>query len=63
MVNPPIIDACDLNFTDGALGSVPSRDVLDQTDLLGMLEEIDRDYCIDNGLPRRDRIFLAHILE
>jgi hypothetical protein len=63
LVNPPVIDACDLNFTDTSLKVLPSEDVLDQTTLGGVLETIDRDHCADNDLPQRDRILIAHILE
>ena len=42
---------------------MPAGDVLDQTTLVDTLEKIDHEYCSDNGLSRRDRVFLAHILE
>jgi len=63
LVNPPIIDACDLNFTETSLKVLPSKDVFDQTALLEVLETIDRDHCVDNDLPQRHRIPIAHILE
>jgi hypothetical protein len=62
MVNPPIIDSCDLNFTDVSLKLLPSRDVLDQTAITAGLEAIDRDHCADNDLPQGERIPIAQIL-
>ena len=63
LVNPPVIDVCDLNFTTTSLDLLPSDDVFDQTELVEALETIDRDHCADNDLPRRDRIPIARILE
>jgi hypothetical protein len=63
LVNPPVIDVCDLNFTATSLTVLPSGDVFDQTDLVEALEAIDADHCADNDLPLRDRIPLARILE
>jgi len=63
LVNPPIIDACDLNFTDTSLRVLSSADAFDQTAVVEALETIDRDHCADNDLPQRERILIAHILE
>jgi len=63
LINPPIIDSCDLNFTETSLKDLPSGDVFDQTALVEALETIDRDHCADNDLPERRRISIAHILE
>lgn len=63
LVNPPLIDTCDLNFIETSLATLPAEDVFDQTALLERLEEIDRDYCSDNDLPERERIPIAHILK
>ena len=62
LVNPPVLDACDLNFTDTTLKVLQSRDILDQTALLEVLESIDRDHCDGNDLPQRHRIPIAQIL-
>lgn len=63
VVNPPVIDVCDLNFTDRSLQLLPAGDVLDQTDLVERLESIDHDHCAEHGLPLRERIPIARILE
>jgi len=63
LVNPPVIDVCDLNFNGTPLKLLPPADVFDQTALVDALETIDGDHCIDNGLPRGQRILIAHILE
>ena len=63
LVNPPVIDVCDLNFAETSLKILPSGDVFDQTALVEELETIDRDHCTDNNLPQRDRTPIAHILE
>ena len=63
LVNPPVIDACDLNFTEMPLQVLPSGDVFDQTALVEALETIDRDHCAQNDLPRGHRIPIAQILE
>ena len=62
LINPPVIDSCDLNFTRTSLEALPSGDVLDQTALIEELETIDRDHCADNDLPQRDRIPIVCIL-
>ena len=63
LVNPPVIDVCDLNFTDTSLKVLPPADVLDQTALVEALDTIDRDHCAENNLPQGDRVPIAHILE
>ncbi len=63
LVNPPVIDVCDLNFTDTPLKLLPPADVFDQTALVEALETIDGDHCSDNDLPQRQRILIADILE
>ncbi len=63
LVNPPVIDVCDLNFTDIPLKLLPPADVFDQTTLVEALETIDGDHCTDNELPQGQRILIAHILE
>jgi len=63
LVNPPVLDVCDLNFTGTSLKVLPSRDVLDQTALVAALDAIDRHHCEDNDLPGGHRVPIAHILE
>ena len=63
LVNPPVIDVCDLNFGDRSLKLLPAEDVFDQTDLIEKLDEIDRDHCSRHDLPLRERIPIARILE
>lgn len=62
LVNPPVVDACDLNFVGTALKTLPAESVYDQSALVEALESIDRDHCDDQDLPRRERILLADIL-
>lgn len=62
LVNPPVLDSCDLNFVGTSLHVLPPGDVLDQTALVQELEAIDRHYCIDNELPAGERIPIARIL-
>ena len=62
LVNPPIIDTCDLNFVGTSLTVLPAEDIFDQTAMLDKLETIDRDFCDDNDLPERERIPIAQIL-
>ena len=63
LVNPPIVDACDLNFTETSLSVLSSEEVFEQTALVEELETIDSDHCTENELPQRQRILIAHILE
>ena len=63
LVNPPVIDVCDLNFTDTSLKALPAGDVLEQTALVEALETIDRDHCADNDLLQGHRVPIARILE
>ena len=63
LIQPPIIDSCDLNFIGTSLKTLPSEDVYDQSALIEGLESIDRDHCADHDLPRRERVLIAHILE
>ena len=63
LVNPPVIDSCDLNFTETSLKVLPSEDVFDQTSLIEMVETIDREYCAENELPQGHRVPIAQILE
>jgi len=63
LVNPPIVDSCDLNFTETSLGDLSPEDAFEQTALLEVVETIDRDYCTDNDLPLRERIPITRILE
>jgi hypothetical protein len=62
LVNPPVVDACDLNFVGTDLRTLPDEDVYDQSALEAALESIDRDHCSDHGLPQRERILLADLL-
>jgi len=62
LVNPPVIDVCDLNFIDTPLKTLAPRDVLDQTEIVESLETIDRDFCADNGLPQGGRVSISAIL-
>ena len=62
LVSPPVIDVCDLNFTDTPLKLLSPRDVMDQTDLVEALERIDRDHCAGADLPQGDRVSIASIL-
>lgn len=62
LINPPVIDTCDLNFTETSLTLLPPEDVFDQTALVEALETIDREHCVANDLPQRDRIPIAGIL-
>lgn len=63
MVNPPIVDVCDLNFVEVSLEALPTEDVYDQTAAVESLDEIDREHCDRNGLPRGERIPIARLLE
>ena len=62
LVNPPVIDVCDLNFVGTRLHTLPAEDVLDQTSLDAAVAEIDYDYCESNDLPKGERVPIAHIL-
>ena len=62
VVNPPVVDVCDLNFVGTALKVLPAEDVYDQSDLVAALESIDRDHFDSHDLPRRERILLADAL-
>jgi len=62
MVNPQVIDVCDLNFVGLSLKALPLADVYDQTTAVESLEAIDREYCDDNDLPPGERIPIAHLL-
>ncbi len=63
MVQPPVVDVCDLNFTETSLKLLPPGDAFDQTAMNEELESIDREYCKENGLPERGRVPIASILE
>jgi len=62
LVNPPVIDVCDLNFKEVPLPSLPDEDVLEQTEMVSELAAINSDYCERNGLPAEERIGIAQIL-
>ena len=62
LVNPPVIDVCDLNFVDVPLEPLPAEDVLDQTSLDTELAAIDAEFCARHDLPTDGRIGLAEIL-
>ncbi len=62
MVQPPVVDVCDLNFTETSLKLLPPDDAYDQTSMTDELESIDREYCKENGLPERGRVPIASIL-
>jgi len=62
LVNPAVIDVCDLNFAGTRLPTLPPVDVLDQTSLDAAVAEIDDEYCEVHGFPRGERIPIAHIL-
>ncbi len=63
MVQPPLVDVCDLNFTGTSLKLLPPEDAFDQTAMNEELESIDREYCNENGLPERGRVPITSILE
>jgi Fe-S-cluster containining protein len=63
LVNPPVIEVCDLNFTETSLEALPPGDVLDQTALVERLEAIDSDHRAAHDLPGGHRIPIALILE
>ncbi len=62
LVNPPVIDVCDLNFVDMPLTALPAADVLEQTELDGELKAIDDAYCERNDFPKGERVGIAQIL-
>jgi hypothetical protein len=62
VINPPVIDVCDLNFVDIPVKTLSDADVLDQTSLEVAVSEIDADYCERHGLPFRERVPIAQIL-
>ena len=62
VVNPPVIDVCDLNFVETALNVLPTEDVMDQTSIDTRISEIDADHCARKRLPQGERITLATIL-
>ena len=62
LVNPPVIDVCDLNFSGTPLELLPAQDVFEQTALVEKLNEIDRDHCAAHELPQGERIPIAAIL-
>jgi hypothetical protein len=63
LVNPPIVDVCDLNFVETPLNTLPSTDVYDQTSAVELLDAIDREHCDRNGLPHGERIPIAQLLD
>lgn len=62
LVNPPVLDVCDLNFVGVRLPSLPAEDVLEQTELDGKLAAIDDTYCERNDYPQGERVGIAQIL-
>ncbi|TDI35281.1 MAG: YkgJ family cysteine cluster protein [Acidobacteria bacterium] len=62
LVNPIVIDACDLNFVDVPLETLPAEDVLDQTSLDTELAAINAEFCARHDLPTDERIGIAQIL-
>lgn len=62
LLNPPVIDVCDLNFTDTPLKKLPAEDVYDQTSLEGTVEAIDRDFRRERGILEDERVPIAQIL-
>jgi len=62
LVNPPVIDVCDLNFVDVPLETLPPEDVLDQTSLDTELAAINAEFCECHDLPTDERIGIAQIL-
>ena len=62
LVNPPVIDVCDLNFVDVTLESLSPEDVLEQTGLAAKLAAIDADFCAHHGFPMGERIDIVQIL-
>ena len=62
LIQPPVIDVCDKNFVGESLKVVSEVDVIDQTDLVQELTEIDRDYCKQKKLSDVVRIPIAAIL-
>ncbi len=62
LVNPPVIDVCDLNFVDVPLETLPAEDVLDQTSLDAELVAIDAEFCARHDLRTDERIGIAQIL-
>lgn len=63
LVNPPVIDVCDLNFVQTDLNVLPAEDVMDQTSIDAKVAEIDADHCTRNRLPQGERITLATIFK
>ena len=63
LVNPPVIDVCDLNFVGTSLKTLPSEEVFDQTALEQSIDAIDRDYCAERDLPRGERVPIATVLQ
>lgn len=62
LVNPPVVDVCDLNFVEIRLDALRDEDVVEQTDLEAKLRAIDDAYCDERGLPKGERVALAQIL-
>ena len=62
LVSPPVIDVCDKNFVGIPLKTLPVADRMDQTALEHAASAIDADYCEREGLPRDERIPIAHVL-
>ena len=56
LVNPPVIDVCDLNFVDVPLETLAPEDVLDQTSLDAELAAINAEFCARHDLPTDERI-------
>ena len=62
LIHPPVVEVCDKNFTGSALKVLSDDDVLDQTELVEALTEINRDHCRRHGLPDVVRVPIAQIL-
>ncbi len=62
LVNPPVIDVCDLNFTDTPLKTLPAEDVFDQTSFESAVRAIDRDCRREHGILEDERVPIAQIL-
>ncbi len=62
MIQPPVIDVCDLNFTDVRLERLPDEDILEQSEIEERVAELNRTFCEARGLDPAERIPLAQIL-
>ena len=62
LISPPQLEICDKNFAGVSLKTLPSDDILDQTDLDSAVAEINADYCEREGQSAEERVPIAQIL-